>query len=193
MVTHFLRYSCLLSLVLLNSATLTQHRSPWVVVYKLFSLWTSLIDVSISVLCLVDTNYSNIQFWSWARLYSYLFLRQFPCHETFLALLFYFFFLLQTSRSEFWGKMHLNLQGTAAFYHCYIQVPCFLFYPLNSNLEILLQCDSPILILEEQREGTQLWQKCTHIHLLVWSAERWGTVWHWRCILRVLSKTGQTL
>lgn len=68
--------------------------------------------------------------------------------------LYCFFFLLQTSRSRFWGKMYLSLHGTAAFYHCYIQVPCFLFYPLNSNLEIPLQCDSSVVTLEEQREYT---------------------------------------
>lgn len=47
--------------------------------------------------------------------------------------------------------MYLNVHGTAVFYHCYIQVPCFLFSPLNSNLQISLQCDSSVVVLEEQR------------------------------------------
>lgn len=192
MFTHFLSCLCWVSLVFLNSATVTQHRSPWVMGYKQFSVWTSLTGVSVSVLCLVDDTYSNNPIWHWARLYSYPFLREFPSQWN-VSFFTVFFSLLQTSRSRFWGKMYLNLHGTAAFYHCYIQVPCFLFYPLNSNLEIPLQCDSSVVTLEEQRESIQLWQKRTHIHLLVWSAERWDTVWNWHCIWRVLSKTGQTL
>lgn len=163
--------------------------------YKQFSVWTSLIGVSVSVLCLVDNNFSNNPIWHSAKLYSYPFLRQFPSQWNVPCLtVLFIFFLLQTSKSEFWGKMYLNLHGTASFYHWCVQVPCFLFYPLNSHLEISLQCDSSAVALEEQRDSIQLWQKCRHIHLLVWSAERWDSVWHWHCIWRVLfEEAGQTL
>lgn len=56
------------------------------------------------------------------------------------------FFLLQTSRNSSGGKVNLNLHGATAFYHCYIWVPGF--YPLNSNVEIALQCDSSVIVLE---------------------------------------------
>lgn len=91
--------------------------------------------------------------------------------------LLYCFIFFPSSDQQKWvlGKMYLNLHGTVAFYHCNVQVPCFLFYPLNSNLQISLQCDSSVIVLAEQRVYN--YGKNAHISIYCYGVQRDETLY----------------